>query len=660
MVIEAVNENPTFSITNEGVFTIHTLVYDPNTLDLGIVEFGVTTGVDVNGLLEQGGGDICGALDVAGAAFDIALCDCTANAGTLSADPNTCLIDGTATLIASIDQDPTVPEGFNLLYVLTSGNDLVIQAVSESPTFEVSDTGRFTIHTLVYDPATLDLGIVEIGVTTGVDVNNLLIQGGGDICAALDVNGAPFELSDCSCQAQAGSLGAGSNACLLNGIAKLSAFSTEHPVVPHGFKVLYVLTQGDELIIRNIAEIPFFRISETGIFRIHRLVYDPNTISLSVIQFGTTTGFDVNSLLIQGGGAICASLDVEGALFDVAECEDVCDLDTGILKAVDNNPCLIGGSGYVEAKRLTDPFAPGGFDVLYVLTKGEDLVIQSVSQDPKFEVSEAGLFTIHTLIYDPSTLDLSIVELGVTTGFDVNSLLTQGGGDICAALDVEGVPFHVQICQCKADAGTLNADEAEVCLNNGVAKLKANNDKHPIVPSGFEVIYVLTSGNNLIIENVSGAPTFEVSMEGKYTIHTLVYDPKTLDLGIVELGVTTGFDVNGLLIQGGGDICAALDVPGASFTVDACETHIANNGTYQIMPNPTKNQLNINFSDAAKVNQINLEIINLNGFNIVDMEFEGGQQVKQIDISTVPAGIYTVIVKYDGKPQIIRKLIKHE
>jgi hypothetical protein len=44
----------------------------------------------------------------------------------------------------------------------------------------------------VYDPATLDLSIVQFGVTTGFDVNGLLIQGGGSICASLDVNGAPF------------------------------------------------------------------------------------------------------------------------------------------------------------------------------------------------------------------------------------------------------------------------------------------------------------------------------------------------------------------------------------------------------------------------------------------------------------------------------------
>jgi hypothetical protein len=33
--------------------------------------------------------------------------------------------------------------------------------------------------------------------------------------------------------------------------------------------------------------------------------------------------------------------------------------------------------------------------------------------------------------------------------------------------------------------------------------------------------------------------------------------------------VSTGFDVNGLLIQGGGDICGSLDVNGASFDIEA-------------------------------------------------------------------------------------------
>ena len=50
---------------------------------------------------------------------------------------------------------------------------------------------------------------------------------------------------------------------------------------------------------------------------------------------------------------------------------------------------------------------------------------------------------------------------GVTTGFDVNALLIQGGGDICASLDVTGTTIPVD----NPDAGGLAADAEEVCLD---------------------------------------------------------------------------------------------------------------------------------------------------------------------------------------------------
>jgi hypothetical protein len=78
-----------------------------------------------------------------------------------------------------------------------------------------------------------------------------------------------------------------------------------------------------------------------------------------------------------------------------------------------------------------------------VLTRGFNLVIRDVSNTPVFNVPQFGLYRIHTLVYDPNTLDLSIVVPGQTTGFDVNGLLLQGGGAICASLDVQGAPFIV-------------------------------------------------------------------------------------------------------------------------------------------------------------------------------------------------------------------------
>ena len=562
LIIEAVSSTPEFAVDEIGDYRIHTLVYDPSTLDLSIVEFGVTSAFIVNSLLIQGGGDICGALDVSGAAFHIQECACQAEVGHIFPSSHECL-DGSADLAATVVIPPTVPDGFELLYVLTSGEELIIEAVNGSPEFTVTETGIFTIHTLVYDPATLDLSIVELGVTTGFDVNGLLLQGGGDICGALDVAGAHFNVEECPCEADFGVIFPIGHDCL-DGSVLLRAFVQITPTVPAGYEVLYVLTSGEELVIEAVSNIPAFTVTEAGIFTIHTLVYDPNTLDLSIVQFGVTTGFDVNGLLQQGGGDICAVLDVAGAQFNVEECP--CTADFGHIFP-SSHDCL-DGSVDLAATVVIPPTIPAGYELLYVLTSGEELIIEAVNGSPEFTVTETGIFTIHTLVYDPTTLDLSIVQFGVTTGFDVNGLLLQGGGDICAALDVAGAHFIVEECPCSADAGQLTTANND-CID-GIVDIIALEAVPPVVPAGFEVIYVLTSGEELIIEAVNGLPAFTVTETGTFTIHTLVYDPATLDLSIVEFGVTTGFDVNGLLQQGAGDICGALDVAGAQFHLEEC------------------------------------------------------------------------------------------
>ncbi|MEL6924648.1 MAG: hypothetical protein AAFO94_11440, partial [Bacteroidota bacterium] len=92
--------------------------------------------------------------------------------------------------------------------------------------------------------------------------------------------------------------------------------------------------------------------------------------------------------------------------------------------------------------------------------------------------------------------------------------------------------------QCDADAGMLMPDPAvsDQCINEGEtvtfwgAHVPGN---FPTVPDGFQTIYVLTRGTDLVIVDTHKDPFFIVGMAGNYTVHTLVYDPATLDLGIV-------------------------------------------------------------------------------------------------------------------------------
>ncbi|MBK8613455.1 MAG: T9SS type A sorting domain-containing protein [Flavobacteriales bacterium] len=557
LVIEQLGAAPEFTVTGGGLYTIHSFVF-PTGLDLSVVVPGVTTGFDVNGLLVQGGGSLCASLDVAGAAFNVS----DPNAGTLSGGADVCS-NGSAVLTATANGDAYVPAGYSQAYVLTSGAGLVIEQLGATPEFTVTGGGLYTIHSFVF-PTGLDLSVVVPGVTTGFDVNGLLVQGGGSLCASLDVAGAAFNVSD----PNAGTLTANSfETCLENGSATISATANGDANVPAGYSQAYVLTSGAGLVIEQLGATPEFTVTTAGLYTIHSFVF-PTGLDLSVVVPGVTTGFDVNGLLVQGGGSLCASLDVAGAPVQVIACEPVCEASAGTITA-SSVDCLGDAPVTLNGLPNNDAVVPAGYQVVYVLTEGAGLVIVNAGADPSFEVNAPGLYTIHTLVYDPATLDLSIVVPGVTTGFDVNGLLIQGGGTICASLDVAGAQFEVTKCveECTAQAGDIAPEDFIVCRVGGQATVTGVPAGNALVPAGYQTLYVLTRGQGLVINAVNTAPTFTVSQLGLYRIHTLVYDPATLDLSGVQFGVTTGFDVNGLLQQGGGEICASLDVQGAPFLV---------------------------------------------------------------------------------------------
>ncbi|MBL7986200.1 MAG: T9SS type A sorting domain-containing protein, partial [Flavobacteriales bacterium] len=433
LVIQNVSTTPSFTVATVGTYTIHSFVY-PSDLDLSFVVPGVTTGFEVNAALVQGGGTLCASLLVAGAVTEAVECPlCSVDAGTLTGGGEVCS-DGNAQLEAVPNGDANVPTGFETIYVLTAGDELVIVNAGATPSFTVQSGGRYTIHTLLYDPATLDLGVVQFGTTTGFDVNSLLIQGGGTICASLDVAGATFRVN----YPDAGTLTGGGDVCLENGEAQLTAGIGGGAVVPTGYSQAYVLTSGSGLVIEQLGATPEFTVAQEGLYTIHSFVF-PTGLDLSGIVPGVTTGFDVNALLVQGGGELCASLLVAGPQFEVAACENECLANAGSITP--NDPLVCWQDEQLVGTPAGNATVPAGYQVLYVLTRGNGLVIRQVNTEPVFTVNQNGIYRIHTLVYDPATLDLSIVQFGTTTGFDVNGLLIQGGGTICASLDVAGAPF---------------------------------------------------------------------------------------------------------------------------------------------------------------------------------------------------------------------------
>ena len=569
--IVAYDAAPGFTVNTAGTYTIHGFVYDPATFDPAIdITLSTTTTGDLNALLLQGGGTICGGLDLVGATLVVENCVvCDADAGTITADATpVCLVSGNADISATPDFNSIVPSGFFSAYVLTQGASFIIVNASATPNFTVNVADDYTIHTLVYDPNTFDLGSVVIGVTTAFDVDAMLIQGGGTICGSLDLTGAAITVEECvTCDAVAGTITADATpVCLVGGSANITATPDGNAVVPTGYETLFVLTEGAGLTIVATSNVPDFSVLTAGSYIVHTLVYDPATLDLS----GVTDAFQVDALLIQGGGTICGSLDLVGAPITVQECI-TCDANAGALIADLTPVCLVGGSADLSATADGGAVVPAGYETVYVLSQGAGLVLIATAATPSFNVTATDSYTIHTLVYDPNTLDLGSIVLGTTTGFDVNALLIQGGGSICGSLDVTGALFEVIDCVvCDADAGTLTADATPVCLLSGAAQIGATPNGDAVEPDGYLTAYVLTQGPTLVIIELGGGPVFNVNAPGAYTIHTIIYDPLTVDPGLIELGVTTGFDIDALLIQGGGSICGSLDMAGAPIIVNDC------------------------------------------------------------------------------------------
>ncbi len=328
-----------------------------------------------------------------------------------------------------------------------------------------------------------------------------------------------------------------------------------------------------------------------------------------------------------------------------------CAADAGSLTANQASPlCLENGEASISATPNGDMNVPANYEIIYVLTTTNDLTIIAVSDSPDFTVNDPALYTIHTLIAETSNssddnyLDLSIVDLGNTTGVDVLNFITNT--DICADLDAVGAPVLVEECivPCGADAGTLTANQnSPICLENGMATISATPNDDDNIPVGYEVIYVLTTTNGLIILEVNNTPEFTVDNPGIYTIHTLLAetsdntDENYLDLSLIEFEVTTGAEVINLINSA--EICADLDATGAPFLVEDCTPSC----DLPIIESLVVLEPNCNESNGSA-------IISLVGEE-EDYSYTWTPNVSDTNIAeNIPSGIYTVVIQNSSSP----------
>ena len=639
LVLEQVGPSPHFLVTTADVWRIHTLVFHPATFDVNSIQFGSTTAYDLAQQMVQGGGGICASISFTVGGSKTTACEapCTAFAPQMSMDSTTvCLVDGHATLTAVSDGNQVIPQGFQLAFLLSRTNALVIDQVATTPSFTVAGVDVWRIHSFVYDPATFSLATIHPGSTSIYDLYAQLLQGGVPVCASLTVNGAFVKTGACTttCLAAAGSLSTSQpDLCLAEGMAVLHAQPNGDAVIPAGFSMAFLLSFGSNQVIMAQGAAPDFTVAGPGHYSIHALVYNPATFSPASLLPGTTTLAALHAQLmagVDGGGPICVGLDLPGTGFQVADCTPLCDADAGSMAGDGQFLCLEQGSALLEAVSAGDTVVPPGFVLRYLLSHGPQHVLEAMADQPAFTVNSPGDYRIHAFVIDPATWDANNVEWGTTTSIDLNLLLVQGGGTVCAGFDVLGASFTVAECPPPCDAGTDNT--IHVCMGAPPFAMIDSLGGHPC-PFG--------TWTNPANPDVSGIfnPASDAAGTYTYTVAT--------GTGAQYISVLTIFVMECPTV---GDLAQSdQDRDGTGLQSAAgCFPDLGRAGSVLVWPNPSSSEVHVALPYPLEGNTL-ATLHDATGRIVRSAMSTGANGELVLDVRHLPAGLWTLRAISDGR-----------
>lgn len=429
----------------------------------------------------------------------------------------------------------------------------------------------------------------------------------------------------------------------------------------------YIITREDNRIVGVTDESFDFQFQPAGKY----FVYGFSYVGDIILEVGMqATGWISNACSAKSFNLIYVEKETEAAIMNT------CTAEAGTLTADFNTVELVAGVAGVSATDNGDAVVPDMFDVTYVLTSGDDLVIEMINPVPFFSASETGTYRIHTLIAelnDPSSDDFfdgTSILFGTSTAAEVLGAIEAQG--VCASLDVDGVTIEVVAgAACTAEAGLLMADVSEVPLGL-FTFLSASTIVEPVVPTGFEVFYILTTGSNETIVQTADAPAFLVEEAGVYKIYTVVAEtsndasPDFFNRNSIVLGGTSYATLAIDLAFSG--VCAALDGLGTTITVtDGSATKRAeiSEGAVALTMEATSIQLFPN--PASEVLQVNAKIgpSNIGTYHIIDLignvwqtgYLDATRDIQRLDISSLPNGQYLLTLQSDNQ-SLTKKFVK--
>ncbi|MEM8583577.1 MAG: T9SS type A sorting domain-containing protein [Bacteroidota bacterium] len=643
--------------------------------------------------------------------FDVENCvpPCDADAGTLVVSPmsDSCIFSEEGAFIAAeVNVMPTVPEGYAVVYVLTTGDSLLIIGSSFDPNFVVQEPGLYTIHTLVID--SFDLNLLDFlppGATGGF-VFGETIEGGGELCASLLVAGAQFDLTTCDgfCDlpdAPQILFEDESDTLCIDSIGQLSDLSVlaigDLPDDNYG---LFLVEGGPDGVVLNLAENTLGPVD----FSVQGVAFDssftfpisPNlgfertfTIAL-VIYDEDSNPYD---LLDRGCDEPCRlPIDSLGDCFVTSNfltvIENKCEADAGTLSVVGSpDVCLAGDGAELIAETDVAPTLPDeNYTVVYLLTFGDSLVLLDSNDEPEFFAfteDGPGLYTIHTLVIDTSDIEGLFGFLNsfpTPTGFDALEYIEFTG--ICADLLVAGAQFNaLDDCDGELVINEVSRDGIIEFYNASPGMLDINNFR---LSDGVENVALgdlnLVCGNMLIESGgfVSVQTNWVVGEAGERVLYTTDDDVEFIDyvtwgdgsMIYTQMAIDAGLWSEGLEVQAPTEDRSLQYFPGSDKEWDLnAPTICAPNesplsagqlngpGELLVFPNPASDQLTVETS--AFIGQTGtLQLSDINGRTVLMRDMDQLNGRLELNLPALARGTYMLRLTSEQAIRVIKLQIQ--
>lgn len=138
------------------------------------------------------------------------------------------------------------------------------------------------------------------------------------------------------------------------------------------------------------------------------------------------------------------------------------------------------------------------FITSYFLTKGNDKAIMAVDTTPQFPITEVGNYNIHVKVFDVLHVpqeEVDSVVIGVTPITFLDEFLQSGGGYLCGAIDLVGVPFVVGSAYTTVDSiadESCNMADGYILLSNDTLNYAwsdggSGHERNDLAPGTYSV-----------------------------------------------------------------------------------------------------------------------------------------------------------------------------